>query len=295
MAKSRNAGGRKSGFSVFVHIPLAVGEKPWCLEWPRAYAESPYCVLALTLEQPALIAFSAWEGLVERRLNTVVTAAKRGNKDPAKLVWELLKFQKNRERGTQHCQELAGHILADLNKRLRQNNIRLGRRRIRPRGRRFSAETLKTSDELERLRELSSLGQTAILTNGDSPPSDTDELRIHAIAAKQLGHEDTGLVDRSGRFAVVKKRDQRVRATAVIYPYLLLPCGDHRFCGTLVRIESPHGKWAELATPPLRQVDAARTPRFRYAAALPDGEDPPLPPPATVWRSSPRRGDANVD
>ena len=258
MTGATKPGGQKSD-NAWLHIPLSAGEKPWCLEWPEPYAQSARITLVLTTEHPELLEQPTWAQHIHALLNSsAATAQQTGNLDQLSWLHAVLDL---------HACEPTGalsRLLNDWNTHLPAPLLQqLARTRRRGQGRRLSPQTLRDHDAVERLSHA-------------NQETTTTDARIVTVAEQHTGGQNTGYVDRTGAYAVVKKHHQRVRARAVQLPYLLLPCEFHASTDTITPIPAPNPAWLDLPLPALKDLETARTITFRPRVLLPEGERPPI-------------------
>jgi len=276
MASATDPGGQKS-FRRWIHLHLSSTEKPWCLEWPAAYAESARLCLMLTTEHPELLASPCWNLNLQSLLDAAIADAEQGGDlTPVAWLFAVLQLHAESERSTgQGADALAG-LMETCQTRIPPELLdQLVRARPRGQGRRLAPGTLADHDAVERLRHA-------------DPELPTNDARLVSVAEQHTSGTDSGFMDRTGPYAAVKKHHQRVRARAVPLPYVLLPCQLHTGTPSPIPVHTPDPAWQDLPTPDLATLHAARTITFRPRVLLPDAENPPLIlREGTTWRSPP--------
>ena len=133
MPGATEPGGQKS-FRRWVHIPISSTEKPWCIEWPAAYASSARLCLVLTTEHPELLASHCWAHNLQSLLDAAIADAEQGG-DLAPVAWlfAVLQLHAESERSAGEGREALARLMETGQARIPADLVdRL--RRARPRG-----------------------------------------------------------------------------------------------------------------------------------------------------------------
>jgi hypothetical protein len=96
--------------------------------------------------------------------------------------------------------------------------------------------------------------------DGVRVPAQKDEERINDVARELTNGENTGLVQRKGTFARVKKIVQRLDPVSVQLQMILLPCFDHVSATRVVEVIPYWSRWqsTNALAPSLAQLRRAR-------------------------------------